>query len=48
MMGKPLDHDPGKKEVYSNFGYCVLGRVIEKASGKRYEAFVRDTVLNPL
>jgi CubicO group peptidase (beta-lactamase class C family) len=33
MLGKPLDFDPGAKYVYSNFGYCVLGRVIEKVTG---------------
>jgi N-acyl-D-amino-acid deacylase len=48
MLGHKLDFDPGSRYAYSNYGYCVLGRVIEKASGKRYEAFVRDTVLNPL
>jgi N-acyl-D-amino-acid deacylase len=48
MMGKPLDHDPGKKEVYSNFGYCILGRVIERASGEAYEDYVRKHILRPL
>ena len=48
MMGKPLDHDPGKKEVYSNFGYCVLGRVIERASGEKYEDYVKKHVLKPI
>jgi N-acyl-D-amino-acid deacylase len=48
MMGKPLDHDPGKKEVYSNFGYCVLGRVIERVSGEKYDAYVKKHVLKPL
>jgi CubicO group peptidase (beta-lactamase class C family) len=48
MMGKPLDFDPGTAFVYSNFGYCVLGRVIEKVSGKSYGEFVRKEVLEPL
>jgi N-acyl-D-amino-acid deacylase len=48
VMGQPLDFDPGTREAYSNFGYCVLGRVIEKASGQSYEAFVRARVLRPL
>lgn len=30
------------------FGYCVLGRVIEKASGRAYIDYVRDEVLAPL
>src|ERR1700730_7178564 len=28
-MGTPLQTDPGTTYAYSNFGYCVLGRVIE-------------------
>jgi CubicO group peptidase (beta-lactamase class C family) len=48
MLGRPLDFDPGTKEVYSNFGYCVLGRIIEEVSGKSYEQFVKDEVLRPL
>jgi len=48
MLGQPLDHDPGSTHVYSNFGYCVLGRIIEDVSGKPYEQFVKDEVLTPL
>ncbi|MBC7851414.1 MAG: beta-lactamase family protein [Chitinophagaceae bacterium] len=33
--------------AYSNFGYCILGRVIEKLSGKTYENFIKDEVLVP-
>jgi N-acyl-D-amino-acid deacylase len=47
-MGKPLDFDPGTAWAYSNFGYCVLGRVIEAASGKSYQEFVRQKILAPL
>ncbi len=48
MMGRPLDFDPGSREVYSNFGYCVLGRVIEKLSGKSYGDYVRTEILRSL
>ena len=45
-LGKlPPRHSPGKRYAYSNFGYCLLGRVIEKVSGKGYEEFVRENVL---
>eukprot|EP01126_Amoeba_proteus_P000822 TRINITY_DN10239_c0_g1_i3.p1 TRINITY_DN10239_c0_g1~~TRINITY_DN10239_c0_g1_i3.p1 ORF type:complete len:303 (+),score=59.53 TRINITY_DN10239_c0_g1_i3:374-1282(+) len=37
---KPLVHDPGASMCYSNFGYCVLGRVIEKVTGLSYEDYV--------
>ena len=48
MLGQPLDFEPGTRFAYSNFGYCVLGRVIEKISGQPYEKFVRERVLAPL
>ena len=48
MLGKPLDYDPGRRYAYSNYGYCLLGRVIETVSGKSYEDYVRQEVLKPL
>jgi N-acyl-D-amino-acid deacylase len=47
MKGLPLDFDPGSRHVYSNFGYAILGRVIERLSGMPYEDFVRERVLQP-
>jgi len=47
-MGKPLDFTPGTHFAYSNFGYCVLGRVIEAVSGRPYHDFVSREVLAPL
>lgn len=47
-MGKPLDFDPGTRYAYSNFGYCVLGRVIEEVSGKPYHEYVSQQILTPL
>lgn len=46
----PLGYDPGTDpgfDTYSNFGYCLLGRVIEAKSGKSYEAYVLDKILKP-
>lgn len=48
MLGRPLDFDPGARYAYSNFGYCLLGRVIEKATGLGYEQAVRQEILQPL
>jgi CubicO group peptidase (beta-lactamase class C family) len=48
MAGQPLQFEPGSKSVYSNFGYCVLGRVIEKATGKSYIDSLHDVVTRPL
>lgn len=47
MLGQPLDFDPGTLSAYSNFGFNVLGRVIEHLSGQGYEPFVLDEVATP-
>jgi N-acyl-D-amino-acid deacylase len=47
MLGEPLDFDPGTRQAYSNFGFNVLGRVIEHVSGQPYGDYVRDAVLTP-
>ena len=38
---------PGTKYRYSNGGYIILGKVIEKLSGKKLANFVHDTILSP-
>jgi len=48
MKGMPLDFDPGEKFAYSNFGYIILGRVIERVSGMPYEEYARTRVLEPV
>jgi CubicO group peptidase (beta-lactamase class C family) len=40
-----LTHRPGEHWAYSNFGYCVLGRVIEKTTRQPYRDFVRESIL---
>jgi CubicO group peptidase (beta-lactamase class C family) len=45
LKNRPLDHPPGQNYAYSNFGYCVLGRVIEKVTGQGYAAFATEAVL---
>lgn len=48
MKGKPFDFEPGEKYVYSNFGFGILGAVIERVSGMKYEDYVRSRVLFPV
>jgi serine/threonine protein kinase/WD40 repeat protein/CubicO group peptidase (beta-lactamase class C family) len=47
MAGQPMQFAPGSKSAYSNFGYCLLGRVIEKASGMGYLEYLQKEVLAP-
>jgi CubicO group peptidase (beta-lactamase class C family) len=48
MKGMPLDFNPGEKFAYSNFGYIILGRVIEGVTGMPYKEYVRARVLDPV
>lgn len=48
MLGQPLDFDPGSRYAYSNFGYDVLGRILERVTGQPYESYMRGTVLAPM
>jgi CubicO group peptidase (beta-lactamase class C family) len=42
---KLLKTPPGTHYAYSNFGYCLLGRVIEQVSGRAYLEFVQEEIL---
>ena len=48
MLTQPLQFNPGERSCYSNYGYCVLGRVIEKASGQSYIHYLQRTIARPL
>lgn len=44
----PLDFEPGRRFSYSNTGFVILGRVVEKVSGEPFEAFLKRRILQPL
>lgn len=45
---KPLEFLPGERFRYDNSGYLVLGYIIERVSGERYEDFLRKNIYEPL
>ncbi len=48
LRSQRLKTDPGRAlTMYSNFGYFVLGRVIERVTGKTYAQFMQDEVFGP-
>ena len=48
MLGQPLDFAPGTRTAYSNFGYMLLGMIIERVTGQQYAPFVQATTLAPM
>lgn len=47
LVNFPLTQSPGLLHDYSNFGYLLLGRIIEAATGQGYEDYVRSNILVP-
>lgn len=41
-------NEPGTIYSYCNAGYCILGRIIEKVTGKTYEQNLRNRIFEPL
>ncbi len=46
LANQKQKHPPGEHYAYSNFGYCVLGRVLEKVTKQPYETFLARSVLS--
>jgi CubicO group peptidase (beta-lactamase class C family) len=45
---KPLDFQPGEDWRYSNSNYVLLGYLIEKITGQRYQDFVEENIFMPI
>jgi D-alanyl-D-alanine carboxypeptidase len=45
---KPLDFKPGEDWQYSNTGYVIAGRIVEKVSGQSLFAFLKQHIFTPL
>ena len=46
-ISQKLDFDPGTRYAYSQAGYLLLGRLIERITGRKYEDMVREKLLTP-
>jgi len=46
--GGKLDFEPGTQYSYSNTGFVILGRIVEKVSGQPFGKFLAEQVLKPL
>ncbi len=47
MESHPLQFNPGTRYCYSNFGYLILGRIIERVTGQSYASWVGENILAP-
>ena len=47
VLNRRLKFAPGSWQSYSNFGYLLLSKIIEKVSGMPYDEFIRTAVLAP-
>jgi len=47
VISRHLPYKPGTRFNYSNFGYCLLGRIIEEVTGDDYEGWVQDNIFEP-
>jgi beta-N-acetylhexosaminidase len=48
IAGMSLQFEPGAATVYSDFGIILLGLIIEQASGRPLDVFLRDRLFGPL
>ena len=46
--GAKLDFEPGSRYSYSNTGFVILGRVVEKVSGESFGKYLERRILQPL
>ncbi|MDQ6799568.1 MAG: beta-lactamase family protein [Acidobacteriota bacterium] len=46
--GIPFSTSPGTAYEYSNFGFAILGQIVERVAKKPYADYVRDNILLPV
>ncbi|OFY66221.1 MAG: hypothetical protein A2V64_01870 [Bacteroidetes bacterium RBG_13_43_22] len=45
---KSLNFRPGDEFLYSNSGYILLGKIVEKASGMKFSKFIEENIFRPV
>lgn len=45
---KSLNFEPGSQFMYSNSGYILLAKIIERISGKDYNSWMKENIFQPL
>lgn len=45
-MNEPLLYEPGTNHKYSNYGYIVLGAILEKIEQKPFKQIIENNILN--
>ena len=48
FASRDLEFEPGAKWNYNNSGYFLLGAIIERVTGKRYEQALKERILDPV
>ena len=46
LINNPLLYTPGTDRKYSNYGYVVLGVILEKVTGKPFEELLKNNIFN--
>ena len=46
--GIPFSRSPGIAYEYSNYGFAILGQIVERVSGMPYKTYVTENILKPL
>lgn len=46
LIDKPLISEPGKDYNYSNYGYIVLGAILEKLEQKPFDVIIKENILD--
>jgi len=48
FKNQPFDFEPGKKFLYNNSGYVLLGAIIEKITGMSYAEYLVENIFEPI